>query len=70
MSSLEFNLNTIPVWIHLSNILLEMFNQKGIGYLPSVVGTPLFIDRVTAKKHRLAFTRVCVEVNDRYARYS
>lgn len=63
MSSLDFKLDSIPVWIHLSNIPLEMFNQKGIGYLASAVGTPLFMDKFTAKKQRLAFARVRVEVD-------
>ncbi|XVF66540.1 hypothetical protein PTKIN_Ptkin10aG0044800 [Pterospermum kingtungense] len=62
MGSLDFNLDTVPVWIQLSNVPLEMFNQKGIGYLASAVGIPLYMDKVTARRERLSFARVCVKI--------
>ena len=41
MRSLEFNMAKLPLWIHLSNIPLELFTQTGISYIASVVGNPL-----------------------------
>ena len=52
----------LPLWIHLSNIPLELFTQKGLSYIASAVGTPLYMDRITASQHRQAFAKVCVEI--------
>ena len=34
----------------------------GISYIASGLGNPLYIDRITANQQRLAFAKVCVEV--------
>ncbi|XVF79070.1 hypothetical protein PTKIN_Ptkin14bG0189800 [Pterospermum kingtungense] len=62
ISSLEFNLSRLPVWVQLSNLPLELFTQRGIGCVASVLGRPLYMDRITAQRERLAFARVCVEI--------
>ena len=62
MNSLEFNMAKLPVWIHLGNIPLELFTQKGISYIASAIGNPLYMDRITASQQRLAFAKVCVEL--------
>ena len=62
MQSLEFNMSKLPLWIQLSNIPLELFSQKGISYIASELGNPLYMDSITAKQQRLAYARVCVEV--------
>ena len=63
MKSLEFNMTRLPIWVHLSNVPLELFSQKGISYIASALGNPLYMDRFTASQQRLAFARVCVEVD-------
>lgn len=40
-----------------------MFNQKGNGYIASALGLPLYMDKVTATKERLAFARICIEID-------
>ena len=52
----------LPVWIHLGNIPLELFTQKGISYIASAIGNPFYMDRITASQQRLAFAKVCVEL--------
>ena len=48
MRSLEFNMARLPIWLHLSNIPLELFTQRGISYIASAVRNPLYMDRITA----------------------
>ena len=62
MRSLEFNMAKLPLWIHLGNIMLELFTQIGISYIASVLGNPLYMDRFTASQQRMAFAKVCIEV--------
>ena len=63
MRSLEFNMARLPIWVHLGNIPLELFSQKGISYIASALGNPLYMHKFTASQQRLAFARVCVEMD-------
>ena len=62
MESLQLNMAKLPIWIQLGNIPLELFTQRGISYIASAIGNPLYMDRITASQQRLAFAKVCVEV--------
>ena len=62
LASLEFNMARLPLWIHLRNVPLELFNQNGLSYIASAIGTPLYMDKITASQQRLAFAKICVEV--------
>ncbi|KAK8672311.1 hypothetical protein V6N13_110684 [Hibiscus sabdariffa] len=63
MSRMDFNLDRIPVWVHLSGVPLELFSQKGLSYIASALGYPLYMDSITASKQRLAYAKVCVEIS-------
>ena len=63
MSSLEFNMAKLPIWVHLGNIPLELFSQRRISYIANALGNPLYMDRITASQQRLAFARVCIELD-------
>ena len=52
----------LPIWIQLSNIPLELFMQKRLSYIASAVGTSLYMDQITASQQRLAFAKICVEI--------
>ena len=54
MESLEFNMETLPIWIHLGNVPLELFTKNGLSYIASAIGNPLYMDRITATQQRLA----------------
>ncbi|XVE74386.1 hypothetical protein DITRI_Ditri12bG0012800 [Diplodiscus trichospermus] len=62
MSSLDFDLAKIPIWIHLRNVPLELFTRSGLSYIASAVGIPLYMDRITTSYQRLAYAKVCVEI--------
>ena len=62
MRTLDFNMAKLPLWIQLSNIPLELFTQRGIGYIASALGNSLYMDRITANKQRVAYAKVCIEV--------
>ncbi|KAL7237760.1 hypothetical protein ACSBR2_003959 [Camellia fascicularis] len=54
--------NTIPVWAKFYNIPLEFWNGDGLSRIASAIGTPLFMDQLTASGNRISFARVCVNI--------
>ncbi|XVF72304.1 hypothetical protein PTKIN_Ptkin12aG0110100 [Pterospermum kingtungense] len=60
---LELNWSKVPIWVHLKGVPLELFTRRGIGYLASVLGVPLYMDRFTAERKRLEYARVCIELD-------
>ena len=62
LPTLEFIMAKLLVWIHLVNVLLELFTQIGLSYIASAIGSPIYIDRITASKERLAFAKICIKV--------
>ncbi|XVE88838.1 hypothetical protein DITRI_Ditri19aG0100900 [Diplodiscus trichospermus] len=63
MTNLECDLTRVPFWVHLRNIPLELFTKVGLSYIASAIGSPLYMDRVTAYHERLAYAKLCVEVD-------
>ncbi|KAF5192107.1 Rna exonuclease, partial [Thalictrum thalictroides] len=55
-------INTIPVWANLYNLPKSMWTKKGISFVASLIGVPLFSDVMTFKKERLEYARVSVEI--------
>ncbi|CAL5409866.1 unnamed protein product [Camellia sinensis] len=53
---------TSPRVSGLYNVLLELWSEEGLGYIASILGTPLYLDEPTFKKSRLTFARICIEV--------
>ena len=62
MRSLEFNMSKLLLWIQLSNILLKLFTQKGIRYIVSALGNPLYMDCIIVNQQTVAYAKVRVEV--------
>ena len=62
MRSLDFNMAKLQLRIQLSNIPLELFTQKGINYITSVLGNPLYMDCITTNQQRVAYAKVCIEI--------
>ena len=62
LSTLEFNMAKLPLWIKLSNVPLELFTQRGISYIANAIGNLLYIDRITANQQRLSYAKVCVKI--------
>ncbi|GJS75796.1 putative reverse transcriptase domain-containing protein [Tanacetum coccineum] len=60
--------STIPIWVCVHNIPMELCNGNGIGKIMSGVGKPMLMDKMTKdrclkKARKLDFTRVLVEVS-------
>ncbi|KAI0492268.1 hypothetical protein KFK09_026537 [Dendrobium nobile] len=53
----------IPLWIKILNLPLALWTPAGISRIASYIGIPLYVDNLTAKRTRLTFARVCVEVD-------
>ncbi|XVF83645.1 hypothetical protein PTKIN_Ptkin16aG0506500 [Pterospermum kingtungense] len=60
---MSFDLQKVPLWVHLVNVPLEAFNRTTSIYIASALGKPLYMDRITAKQQRLAYVKICVEVD-------
>ena len=53
----------VPVWVCFYNVPLEYWNQKGLRYIVSMIGKPLQVGRMTAKRRRITYARICIEVD-------
>ena len=62
LKSLEFNMKKLHIWIHLGNVPLELFINRGLSYIASTLGNPLYMDRITARQERLTYAKICVEI--------
>ncbi|XVE50375.1 hypothetical protein DITRI_Ditri01bG0157700 [Diplodiscus trichospermus] len=63
LTMLQFHMSKIPIWIQLGNVPLELFTQRGLSYIASAVGRPLYMDRITASQQRLAYAKVCLQID-------
>ncbi|XVE90995.1 hypothetical protein DITRI_Ditri20bG0120300 [Diplodiscus trichospermus] len=63
LRTLDFNMAKLPIWVQLSNVPLELFTQRGISYIASALGNPLYMDRFTASQQGLAYAKVCIEID-------
>ena len=52
----------IPIWVKFFNIPMEYWDPDGFSRIASAIGNPLFLDQLTARGSRLAFARVCIEI--------
>ncbi|KAK8577610.1 hypothetical protein V6N13_027879 [Hibiscus sabdariffa] len=59
---LDFDLKKIPVWVQLYNVPLKLFSRRGLSYIASAIGVPLYMDTITASKGKLEFAKVCIEI--------
>ncbi|KAA3470332.1 reverse transcriptase [Gossypium australe] len=59
-----FFLDNMPIWVRLGLVPLELFTQKGLSYIASVLGTPFYMDNITTLQQRLACVKVvCLEIS-------
>ncbi|XP_020259837.1 uncharacterized protein LOC109836363 [Asparagus officinalis] len=50
------------MWIQLPALKLNLWNEKGISKIASLIGRPIATDKLTANRQRLAYARVLIEV--------
>ncbi|XP_022157428.1 uncharacterized protein LOC111024128 [Momordica charantia] len=58
----SFSFASVPVWVKLSNIPLELWTPRGLSVIDSVLGVPLCLDKATEDRSRLSFARISVEM--------
>ncbi|XVE81458.1 hypothetical protein DITRI_Ditri15bG0065600 [Diplodiscus trichospermus] len=63
MTSLELDPTRVLVWIQLRNVPLKLFKMEGLSYIANAVGTPLYMDRITTSHQRLAYAKICTEID-------
>ncbi|KAG5544422.1 hypothetical protein RHGRI_016994 [Rhododendron griersonianum] len=52
----------VPIWVHLYQVPLVLWNAAGLSYIASAIGIPLYADALTESCERLSYARLCVEV--------
>lgn len=45
---LQVNLSKLPIWLHLREVPLELFNREGVSYIASVIERHFYIDNITS----------------------
>lgn len=53
----------IPAWIKILKLPLEFWTAECFSKIASTIGKPLHVDQATAKKLRLDYARICVEID-------
>ncbi|XP_058782465.1 uncharacterized protein LOC131656921 [Vicia villosa] len=56
-------LSVLPLWITLPNLPLHLWGKKSISKITSAIGKPITTDECTARKLRISYARVLVEVD-------
>ena len=56
-------LRVLPIWITLPQFPLHLWGERSISKIASMVGKPITTDECTAKKLRISYARVLVEVD-------
>lgn len=56
-------LRTLPIWIQLPQLPLHLWGARSLGKIGSALGKPITTDECTAKKYRVSYARILVEVD-------
>ncbi|KAF5190187.1 Rna exonuclease, partial [Thalictrum thalictroides] len=56
-------ISSVPIWVKLEGVPKRLWSEDGLGFLASILGRPVCLDEATAKKTRLKFAKVCIEVD-------
>lgn len=56
-------MRAVPIWVKLPQLPLHLWGSKSLGKIGSALGKPLFTDECTARKLRVSYARILVEVD-------
>ncbi|XP_058753872.1 uncharacterized protein LOC131627051 [Vicia villosa] len=56
-------LRVLPIWVTFPQLPLKFWGDKSIGKIASAVGKPLMTDECTARKLRVSYAKVLIEVD-------
>ncbi|XP_026385189.1 uncharacterized protein LOC113280825 [Papaver somniferum] len=57
------SINIVPVWMILRGVPLHLWNATGFSKIASFVGKPIMTDTPTVMKTKMAFAKICVEID-------
>ncbi|XP_058776403.1 uncharacterized protein LOC131650721 [Vicia villosa] len=60
---LDDMIRTLPLWVMFPQLPLMFWGEKSIGKISSALGKPLMTDECTAKKLRVSYARVLIEID-------
>jgi hypothetical protein len=63
MTPTKISPSSIPTWVKLHNLPPECWTDVGLSRVASAIGHPKYVDRATERRTRLAYARVCVEID-------
>ncbi|XP_044503435.1 uncharacterized protein LOC123224020 [Mangifera indica] len=52
----------VAIWVRMYGIPFEFWTPKGLSYIASAIGTPLYADSITEEETRLDYARICIEI--------
>lgn len=56
-------MRVMPIWVQLPRLPLFLWGEKSLGKIASALGKPMVTDECTAKKLRVSYARIMVEVD-------
>ena len=56
---------SVQIWFKLNNIPPHMYNPKALSHFASLLGKPLYMDKLTEESENIEFTRLSFEVHPR-----
>ncbi|XP_047329782.1 uncharacterized protein LOC124933207 [Impatiens glandulifera] len=56
---------TVQIWFKLRNIPLHMYNAEALSHFASLLGNPLYMDKITKENENLTYARMSIEVQPR-----
>lgn len=59
----KMSMRSIPLWVYLPGLPFQYWSTKNLSVIGSVIGRPLYIDRLTKTRERLSYARISVEVD-------
>ena len=54
---------TIPVWVKLFYLPMELWSPEGLSRVASTIGKPLQVDRMTTTKCGISYAMVCIDMS-------
>ncbi|MQM10346.1 hypothetical protein Taro_043239 [Colocasia esculenta] len=57
------SLKSVPIWVAFHGLPLHLWTKEFIAKIASVLGKPLYLDKLTADRKRLAYARACFMIS-------
>ncbi|KAL7232375.1 hypothetical protein ACSBR2_010405 [Camellia fascicularis] len=54
--------SSVPIWVKIFNVPLELWTEEGLSYIASFIGNLLYLDEFIQNHSQLTFARICIEI--------